>query len=114
MDVLVRMGQASCREVLESLPDPPSYSSVRALITIMVTKGYLEHFQEGKKYIYRPIAMKEKEKKSMLKKVVNNFYAGSAPKAISTILNFSSSGLSPEDFEELRKLIEEAEKQSND
>lgn len=113
LDIILKLGKASASEVLENLSDPPSYSSVRALLTIMVNKGYLKYYQEGRKYIYTPSGPKDRERLSILRKVVNNFFEGSPHKAISSILNFSSKGLSPKDFRELRKLIEEAERNQN-
>ncbi len=114
MDILVRLKKGSTQEVLDHLPDPPTYNAIRSIMTIMVNKGYLKSYREGKKLIYHPAAVQEKEKGSMLKKMVNNFYDGSAPKAISTILNFSKDKLSEDDINELKKLIEEAEKKKND
>ncbi len=114
MDILIRLKSASTQDVLDLLPDPPTYNAIRSIMTIMVNKGYLRSYREGKKLIYHPASVQEKEKGSMLKKMINNFYDGSAPKAISTILNFSRDQLSEKDIEELKKLIEEAEKQKND
>lgn len=114
MDVLLRLKRASTQEVLNNLPNPPTYNSVRSILSIMVNKGYIKSYQEGKKLIYHAISVREKEKGTMLKKMINNFYDGSAPKAISTILNFSTEDLSRQDIAELKKLIEEAEKKKND
>ena len=35
MDVIYRRNSASVKEVLEEIPDPPSYSAVRALINVL-------------------------------------------------------------------------------
>ncbi len=35
MDILYRLGQGSAKEVMENLPDPPSYSAVRALMATL-------------------------------------------------------------------------------
>ncbi len=109
MTVVLKEGNCDASQVLERLPDPPSYSAVRALLKIMVDKGYLLSHTKGKKLIYRSAVESEKEKKTILKKVVNNFFEGSAPQAISTILKFSSTDLSQQDYEELKRIIEEAE-----
>ena len=54
MDVIYRRGRASVAEVLEDLPDPPSYSAVRALLRILEEKGQLKHRKQGVKYVYFP------------------------------------------------------------
>jgi BlaI family penicillinase repressor len=35
MDVVYRLGEASAAEVMKNLPDPPSYSAVRAMLRIL-------------------------------------------------------------------------------
>ena len=54
MEVVYTRGQASVREVIDVMADPPSYSSVRALMNILVDKGHLRHRQRGVKYVYTP------------------------------------------------------------
>ena len=41
MDIIYQHGQASVADVLENLPDAPSYSTVRALLRILEEKGHL-------------------------------------------------------------------------
>ena len=43
MDVLYGRGRATVSEVLEALPDPPSYSSVRAMLRYLEDKGCVGH-----------------------------------------------------------------------
>ena len=47
MDVIYRRGQATAAEVLAELPDPPSYSAVRAMLRVLEEKGHLRHEQQG-------------------------------------------------------------------
>ena len=47
MDVIYRGGQATAAEVLEDMPDPPSYSAVRAMLRVLEEKGHLRHEQQG-------------------------------------------------------------------
>ena len=39
MDILYRRGEATAQEVLDEMPDPPTYSAVRALLATMMEKG---------------------------------------------------------------------------
>ena len=59
MDVLFRLGEASAAEVMEGLPDPPSYSAVRALLRILEEKGQVSHSLDGPRYVYRPTVAPE-------------------------------------------------------
>ncbi len=54
MDTIYQLGEASVSEILAKLPDPPSYSSVRTMVRLLETKGFLRHRQDGTKYVYRP------------------------------------------------------------
>ena len=49
MDVLHGRSQATAAEVLAALPEPPSYSAVRALLRILEAKGHVKHRQEARK-----------------------------------------------------------------
>ena len=48
MDILHSLGRASAAQVQAALPDPPSYSAVRALLRILEEKGHLRHKQDGR------------------------------------------------------------------
>ncbi|MHC4984405.1 MAG: BlaI/MecI/CopY family transcriptional regulator, partial [Planctomycetota bacterium] len=47
MDVVYELGQATVAEVRSRVPDPPSYSAVRALLRVLEQKGHLKHKQDG-------------------------------------------------------------------
>ena len=38
LEILYRLGQATAKEVQDNLPDPPSYSAVRALLATLEGK----------------------------------------------------------------------------
>ena len=49
MDIVYRSGSATASDVLEQLPDPPSYSAVRTTLRILEDKGLLKHEQDVQK-----------------------------------------------------------------
>ena len=63
MDVLYQRGRATALEVQESLPDPPSYSAVRALLRILEDKGHVRHEQDGPRYIFTPKTPRDKARR---------------------------------------------------
>jgi predicted transcriptional regulator len=109
MDVIFEMGEATASDVLQHLPDPPSYSAVRALLTILEDKGHLLHRREGNRYIYRPTAAPERVRRSALAHLLKTFFGGSAPQVINMLL--STSDLSDKELDELARRIEEAKKE---
>ena len=56
MDLLYRFGQATAAAVQVRLPDPPSYSAVRATLRILEEKGHVSHEQDGPRYVFRVYA----------------------------------------------------------
>ncbi len=107
MEVVYRGGQATAGEVLAALPDPPSYSAVRAMLRVLENKGHLRHVPEGTRYVYRPTVTRERAGIPALENVVETFFGGSAEKAVAALLD-ARSRLSPQELERLSTLIEQA------
>lgn len=108
MDILYQRGQASAAEVLEDLPDPPSYTSVRTLLRILEEKGHLKHKQQGNRYIYLPTVPRDRARRSALQRVLQTFFDGSTEQAVATLLDLSAPKLSDADLDRLASLIDEA------
>ncbi|MFT3711432.1 MAG: BlaI/MecI/CopY family transcriptional regulator [Archangium sp.] len=111
MDVIWRLGQATVAEVLENLEDPPSYSSIRALMGILKQKGVVEIEQQGAAYVYRPTAARSRASKNALERVVETFFGGEPRAAIAALAELPESKLSKSDLETLQKLIEKSKKE---
>jgi len=111
MDVLYRKGRATAAEILEELPEPPSNSAVRAMLRTLEEKKHVRHQAEDLRYIYMPVVPREKARRSAVAHLVETFFDGSAEQAVATLLRVSSADLTPEDFDRLAALIEEARKE---
>lgn len=81
MDIVYRLGSASVGDIHAELPDPPSYSAVRALVATLEGKGRLRHEEVGRRYVYHPTVPAESARESALERVVSTFFAGSAGRA---------------------------------
>jgi predicted transcriptional regulator len=112
MDVVFQLGEATAAAILERLPDPPSYSSIRALLTILEEKGHLTHRKESSHYIYAPTLSAEKARQSALSHLVKTFFSGSPQQVVATLL--STNDLSAEDLDALAKLIDDARKDEDE
>jgi predicted transcriptional regulator len=108
MDVLYRDGQATAAEVLAALPDPPSYSAVRAMLRILETKGHVRHVVEGTRYVYLPTVTRERASRPALAGVLETFFDGSAEKAVAALLELFPRRLSDEELDRLSRLIDQA------
>jgi predicted transcriptional regulator len=111
MDILHRLGKATAAEVLEALPDPPSYSAVRALLRLMEEKGYLHHETDGAKYVYLPTLAPAKARQSALKQMLQTFFEGSTEQAVAALLDLSKNKLKADELDRLSALIERARKE---
>ena len=107
MEIIYARGEASAAQVLEQLPDPPSYSAVRALLAILVEKGHLRHRSEQGRYIYAPTRRRAKAGRSALVRVLETFYEGSLERAVAALLQ-SDSKLTADELKRIGELIEQA------
>jgi predicted transcriptional regulator len=111
MDIIYQRGRATAQEVMESLPDPPSYSAVRAMLRLLEEKGLLRHEQDGPRYIFLPTLAREKARKSALKQMLKTFFGDSTEQAVAALLDLSRSKLSKDELDRLSQMIEEARKE---
>jgi BlaI family penicillinase repressor len=111
MEVLYRKGQATAGEVLAALPDPPSYSAVRAMLRVLENKGHARHAAEGTRYVYEPTLARERAGRPALASVLETFFDGSAEKVVAELLDLSRGGLSPAELDRLSRLIDQARRE---
>jgi predicted transcriptional regulator len=108
IDILYARGRATAAEVQATLPDPPSYSAVRAMLRILEEKGHIRHEQDGPRYVYLPTLARDSAKRSAMRHMLRTFFNGSAEQAISALLDDSSAKLSDAELDRLARLIEQA------
>ncbi len=78
LNALWTLGAASAEEIRAALPGRPHDSTVRTLLRILETKGYVVHETKGKSYIYRPKVERTQAQRSALRNLVSRLFAGSA------------------------------------
>ncbi|HEX8706783.1 MAG TPA: BlaI/MecI/CopY family transcriptional regulator [Pyrinomonadaceae bacterium] len=111
MDIVYSRGRVTATEVMENLPDPPSYSAVRALLRVLEEKGHLRHKQDGLRYVYSPTVGRERAKLSALRRVLQTFFDDSTEEAIAALLDISQERLSDGELERMEQLIKQARKE---
>ncbi|MGD0745496.1 MAG: BlaI/MecI/CopY family transcriptional regulator [Verrucomicrobiota bacterium] len=111
MDVLHARNSATAAEVRAALPEPPSYSAVRALLRILEEKGHVRHRQEGARYIYQPRASKVAASRSALKRVVSTFFQGSVTQTMAALLETADTRLADSELTKLKQIIKQAKKE---
>jgi predicted transcriptional regulator len=108
IDIMYANGRATAAEVQAALPEPPSYSAVRAMLRILEEKGHVRHEQDGPRYVYLPTLGRDNAQRSALHHMLKTFFDGSAEQAISALLDESSQKLSDAELDRLARLIDQA------
>jgi predicted transcriptional regulator len=108
VDILYARGKATAAEVQTALPEPPSYSAVRAMLRILEDKGHVKHEQDGPRYVYVPTVGRDNAKRSALHHVLKTFFDGSTEQAISALLDESAAKLSDAELDRLAQMIDQA------
>ena len=104
MEIVYRRGRATASEVLADLADPPTYSTVRAMLRYLEDKGHLRHEQDGPRYVYLPTAPADEVRGSALSHVVRTFFDGSVSTAVAALLE--SRSLSRAEYERLSQILD--------
>ena len=111
MDFLFRVGRGSAADVLAGIPEPPSYSAVRAMLRILEEKGHVRHEEEGRAYIYFPTTRKETARKSALQHLLRTFFDGSTEDAVAALLDLKGARMSGDELARIEQLVEQAKRE---
>jgi len=108
MRILWRRGESAVNDLVAAMPDgePLAYNSVLTTIRILEQKGYVDHRQEGRAFIYRPIVAEQEASRSEVKHVLNRFFGNSREQLLLSLLDDSK--ISREELERLKSAIREA------
>lgn len=109
MDVLYVEERASAARVRGLLPDPPSYSAVRAILRVLEEKGCVRHETEQLHYVYLPVVPREEAKRSAVTHLVRTFFDGSVEEAVLTLV--SGRELSRGELDRLARVIDARRKE---
>src|ERR1700685_580880 len=108
MDALYKLGRASAAQILEQIPDPPSNTAIRTLLTILEKKGHVRHLSDGTRYIYEPLVAREQMGRRAIDSLLKTFFDNSVAGAVTALLSRQDANIPKEDLERLSRLIEKA------
>jgi len=111
MDILYQRGRASASEIHSAIPDPPTYSAVRAKLRVLEEKGHIRHEAEGLRYVYVPTVAPEKAKRSAMKHLMDTFFNDSPEQVVAALLDVGSTRLTREELDRMAAMIERAKKE---
>ena len=105
LEILYRLGQATAKEVQDNLPDPPSYSAVRALLATLEGKEMVRHSKEGRRYVYKPSITPRKAKRTALDSLLRTYFGGKPENLVAALLDPSEQQLTKKEIDTIRDLI---------
>ncbi len=97
--------QATVNSIVENWPETkrPGYTTILKTLQKMERKGIVGHRSAGKKYVYFPKLSKEKVTRKRLNTIIQRVFAGNKISFAEYFVN--SNRFSPDEIEELKKLI---------
>jgi predicted transcriptional regulator len=108
MKILWRRGESAVTDLVEALPEGEqlAYNSVLTTIRILEQKGYVEHRQEGRAFVYWPCVEENEASRSEVRNVLNRFFGNSREKLVLSLLGDDQ--ISAEELTRLREAIRSA------
>jgi predicted transcriptional regulator len=108
MDILHRKGDSTVAEIMQAMPDPPTYSAVRSILRILSEKNLISHREDGPRYVYFPARPTDKVGNDALAHVVRTYFAGSPEEAVTALLRLADTDLDEAELARLRRKIRRA------
>ena len=108
MELLIKLGSATARDIQRELPDPPTYSAVRSILRILGAKKLIQKTTQERRDWYSPVVPAEQARLRALQEVVKSFFSNSAVDAACALLGGRRRKLSAQEAAKLQRLIDEA------
>jgi predicted transcriptional regulator len=109
MEALYAQGKATAQQILEAIPNPPGYTAIRTLLTILEMKGHVRHTSDGTRYVYEPAVGREQMGRRATRTLLETFYGNSVEKVVAALLTQET--IAPAELDRLADLIEKARKE---
>ena len=107
MQILWQLQKCNVAAIIAELPDPkPAYNTVSTIVRILENKGFVDHEQEGKGYLYFPLLKRSDYSNQSINKLVDAYFQGSFKSMVSFFMKKNDLSLS-----ELESILEEIKKE---
>jgi predicted transcriptional regulator len=89
MKILWRRGDSAVTDLVAAMPEGETlaYNSVLTTIRILEQKGYVEHRQEGRAFVYRPSIAEHEASRSEVRHILNRFFGNSRELLLLSLLD---------------------------
>ncbi|MFD2827943.1 BlaI/MecI/CopY family transcriptional regulator [Leeuwenhoekiella polynyae] len=106
MQILWKQEKAFMKDLIEAYPEPrPATTTVATLLKRMQDKNFVDYVQYGRSREYFPLVRKKDYFSKQVNGMIKNFFNDSAAQFASFFTK--ETDLSPQELEDLKKLIDE-------
>tara|TARA_R110002051_G_scaffold325424_1_gene427751 strand:- start:945 stop:1307 length:363 start_codon:yes stop_codon:yes gene_type:complete len=107
MQVLWQLEKCNVAAIIDELPEPkPAYNTISTIVRILESKGFVNHEQEGKGYLYFPLIKMSDYSNQSINKLVDGYFQGSFKSMVSFFMKKNDMNLS-----ELEAILKEIKKE---
>src|ERR1700709_211717 len=105
MRILWIHGEALASALVTAMPSsaPLAYNSVLTTVRILEQKGYVEHRQEGRAFLYSPCVAEQEASRSEVRHMMQRFFGNSREKLLLSLLGDDE--VTAEELQRLKEAI---------
>jgi predicted transcriptional regulator len=106
MRILWLRGESAVTDLVAAMPDGETlaYNSVLTTVRILEQKGYVDHRQEGRAFVYRPCVAEHEASRTEVRHVLSRFFGNSRERLLLSLLGDEE--ISPEELQLLKDTIQ--------
>jgi len=108
MKILWLRGESAVSDLVAAIPEGETlaYNSVLTTIRILEQKGYVEHRQEGRAFIYSPSVAETEASQSEVRHILHRFFGNSRERLLLSLLG--DDDISSAELQRLKDAIQNA------
>lgn len=111
MQIIWKLGKGFAQDIMSEISEPkPPYNTTLSVVKALERKGYVGHDTFGKANCYYPLVSKEDYSRSLLGRVVSNYFNNSLSSLVSAFT--ADHSISEKELKELERLVKEAKRQN--
>ncbi len=108
MKILWKRGESAVTDLVAAIPkgEALAYNSVLTTIRILEQKGYVQHRQEGRAFVYRPCVAEQEASQTEIRHVLSRFFGNSRERLLLSMLG--DEDISADELQRLKDAIQNA------
>lgn len=110
-ECVLALGSATISDIENRMPDAPSGSALRAMLSRLEEKGFITHKAVAKKNVYSARPVEAAARKSALRQMVSAFFNNSPASAAAALLGLDEQ-MERKELDALEQLIRKAKEQA--